>query len=129
MGRKSTLQVLNEARELIAKGFTQGSYAKGSNGNDVDAMSDDATCFCTLGALARVEGFNTRAAYDRGAVGMYADSEAVREITQTLIDLFGGDAEREEDRVVVVPTYNDQATQEQVLQVFDITINRVKEQS
>lgn len=61
---------------------------------------------------------------------MYLDSEAVREITQTLVDL-GGDVrgvEREENRVIVVPHYNDSATQEQILQVFDITINRLESQ-
>ncbi len=127
---KTTVQVLKEARSLIAAGFAQDSYAKDGDGCDVDAMNDAASCFCTLGALARVEGFNTWGPHERGPSDMYLDSEAVREITQTLVDL-GGDVrgvEREENRVIVVPHYNDSATQEQILQVFDITINRLESQ-
>lgn len=127
---KSPKEVLKEARDLIAAGFTHYSYAKDTDGHDVDAMNDAASCFCTLGALARVEGFNTLGLHERGPADMYRDSEAVREITQTLADLGGvvrHPLEREENYcAILVPHYNDSATQEQVLQVFDITIKRLE---
>lgn len=128
--RKSPKEVLKEARDLLAAGFAQDSYAKDADGCEVDSMNDAASCFCTLGALARVEGFNTLGPQAHNPSDMYLDSEAVREITQTLADLGGvvrHPLEREENYCsILVPHYNDSATQEQVLQVFDITIKRLE---
>ena len=50
-----TLRVLREARDLIARGWTQGTLARDGNGDPVEPTSDAATCWCSLGALMRVD--------------------------------------------------------------------------
>lgn len=43
-----------EAITLIEeKGWTQGAPARNADGKRVDPCSDEAMCFCTLGAMAR----------------------------------------------------------------------------
>jgi hypothetical protein len=55
---KTTLQILQEARELISvpERWTQGSYARNAVGSFADSASDEAVCFCSAGALCRVGG-------------------------------------------------------------------------
>lgn len=51
---KSVLDVLRDARGLIAKGWTQGEFSRDANG-DYCPMSDPAAaCFCAMGAVYRV---------------------------------------------------------------------------
>ena len=50
---KTVKQVLQEARDLIEKGWTQHSFARDENGDEVEVFSDKAVCFCSLGALRR----------------------------------------------------------------------------
>lgn len=48
-------EILVKARELIAepKNWTKGSYARNSEGYPVSCNSEDAFCFCSLGAIQR----------------------------------------------------------------------------
>jgi hypothetical protein len=48
---------LEAARALIVRpgGWTKRAFARDSNGEMVSAMSLGATCFCALGAMARVD--------------------------------------------------------------------------
>lgn len=51
-----TIRVLREARELIARGWTQEVSARDANGTPVAPTDDTATCWCTIGALMRAGG-------------------------------------------------------------------------
>src|SRR5690349_9487987 len=42
---------LREARALIAKGWTQGEYARGKSGRRADPTRRYAVCFCAVGAI------------------------------------------------------------------------------
>jgi TolB-like protein len=44
-------QVLKAARELIAKYWTQGDFARNAEGLRVDTRSKDATSWCVMGAI------------------------------------------------------------------------------
>jgi hypothetical protein len=48
---KTTKEILTEARELIAKGWTQGNAARRADGKDALLSDPDATCFCSFGAV------------------------------------------------------------------------------
>jgi hypothetical protein len=54
------VEILKAARELIAKPerWTRGSAARNSSGEHVHARSDDATCWCAIGALVMVSADN-----------------------------------------------------------------------
>jgi hypothetical protein len=46
--------LLNQAADLIEqKGWTQGAMALNAAGTPTKALSPDATCYCTIGALAK----------------------------------------------------------------------------
>ena len=48
------LDVWIRARELLARGWTQGVYARDDLGHSVNPRRGDARCFCTSGAAIRV---------------------------------------------------------------------------
>lgn len=48
------LEHLRKMRELLAKGWTQGAWARDENGNPVSELSPAARSFCILGARYRV---------------------------------------------------------------------------
>lgn len=51
---KTTKQILIDAKQLlIDKGWTQGSFAKDTNGMPVHHYRDTAVCFCLAGAVRR----------------------------------------------------------------------------
>lgn len=54
---KTTIEILKEARELIAKegGWGQGTYARSADGEVSYPTNPDAVCFCTWGALIAVD--------------------------------------------------------------------------
>ncbi len=52
----TVLQALRKARALIAKGWTQGTFAKDRDGISVDVNDPDACRFCAAGAVLRVCG-------------------------------------------------------------------------
>ena len=47
------LEHLRKMRELLAKGWTQGAWARDGEGQDVFTDSETATCFCLAGASTR----------------------------------------------------------------------------
>jgi hypothetical protein len=55
MSGKTPVQVLREARELIAmpERWTQGTWARKANGDGVLATNPEACCFCAGGALLK----------------------------------------------------------------------------
>jgi hypothetical protein len=58
----TTREVLIAARGLIAKGWTQGSFARASDGVGTSFNDHDACSWCSLGALMAA----TPVAFDRG---------------------------------------------------------------
>ena len=53
--------LLNLAADLIEqKGWTQGAMALDAAGTPTKALSPDAVCYCTLGALAKAAGGHER---------------------------------------------------------------------
>jgi len=49
----STIEILEEARRLIALGWTQNEMARNAEGEAVLFTSDEASCFCIYGAICR----------------------------------------------------------------------------
>lgn len=47
------IEHLKKMRELLAKGWTQGAWARDGNGTSVGPHSEKAKCFCMLGASTR----------------------------------------------------------------------------
>lgn len=47
-------EALISVRALISRGWTQRTYARDAFGNGVPLDSPEATCWCTLGAIALV---------------------------------------------------------------------------
>ena len=54
--------VLDAAADVVVNGWTTDSYAKNKDGKPVHVMHEDAVCFCTVGAVARVLGGSVKAA-------------------------------------------------------------------
>ncbi len=50
---------LKQARELLAKGWTQHVSARGPDGYAADALDDRAVCWCIYGAISHVANVNT----------------------------------------------------------------------
>ena len=109
---QTPLDVLKAARELISDPakWTKGGYAFAGEA-PTDIKDPAATCFCTLGAVARVSDLST--------------SDVVGE--QLLITL-GGDPEFEDATIVVGDEWNDdpKRTHAEVLDLFDRTIARLE---
>ena len=101
---KTVVEILKEARELVAKGWTRGCSARDAKGDFVRPESPDATCWCAYGAVAR--------ATDDEATGKWAIA------TRYLGDAVG----------YHVPAFNDAPgrTQVEVLAVFDAAIAKAK---
>lgn len=53
MTKRKVLQILRKARKLLAKGWTQRTFAKDKDGVPVTWDSQQAVCFCLGGALRR----------------------------------------------------------------------------
>lgn len=53
---KSVKEILVAARDKIAdeKNWTQGEFARDANGDDVNAVSNKAVCWCAIGSLISV---------------------------------------------------------------------------
>jgi hypothetical protein len=95
-----TIDKLKQARQKICQGWTQGCFARNTEGKPVSVIDPTATCFCFMGALP----------YDFGYMN--------KEIRKTL-DF------KEEDSLV---EWNDNPirTQKDVLQVIDRTLQRLE---
>ena len=52
----TVLDILQQTREFVARGWTKGVYARNTNGVEVLAESRDAVCWCVEGAqVATIE--------------------------------------------------------------------------
>jgi hypothetical protein len=47
----NAIELLQQAKVRIERGWTQGWFARDSNGSRVEIGSDRATCFCISGAI------------------------------------------------------------------------------
>ena len=90
-----TSEILIKAKEVIVDpaNWTQGQYARNSNMDITSATDENATCFCSIGALLRIGGFNCDL---RMQLSQYADGN--------------------------IAEYNDTHTHEQVMEVWDKAI-------
>jgi hypothetical protein len=119
----SALEFLKRARERLAKGWLQGSYAKTANGELVLSSSPDAAMWCLLGAL----GDDVEA-----GEGKWGAKQALKKCITELAT----DAQKLPDSgifysyVGIIPQFNDyrNTTQEQVLAVVDCAILKTEEQ-
>ena len=96
----TTAEKLIAARKLIEQGWTQGTYARDANGEDVDATDDRAVCWCSYGAIVR--------AYDED----FEAAEAARDVLRAAVG------------TKYAASWNDapERTQAEVLQAFDDAI-------
>ena len=101
---KSTSQVLQEARALVAAGWTQGPYYR---------KSGDQDCYCAMGAVYAVMGQLTGYRYPIGHAG------ANDALDQAATRLMGTDW-----RMGSAIAYNEEAgrTQADVLRLFDVAL-------
>jgi hypothetical protein len=89
---KTTKDILIEARELIAKGWTQGANARDLQGKIVDESDEAAVCFCVYGAISRAECCD---GYSGSARDLFADANGVY-----LIDAWNDAPERTKPEVL-----------------------------
>lgn len=103
-------KLLTEAKLLISDkvNWAQGVYAKNEKGLTVDNMDDEATCFCSLGALHR--------AAVTGIVNHFIERDAINTLHEVI------PVRPEGWRSIAA--YNDGAgrTHEEVMKVFDDAI-------
>lgn len=50
------IKILDEAKDLIEKGWHQGYFAQNADGRDVDSSDPNACAFCVLGAVFHAAG-------------------------------------------------------------------------
>lgn len=106
--RAENIKVLIHARKLITDPahWTQGYAVRDAEGNS-DVPIDKAVCFCAIGACMRAE-HDLKTAYA-------ASSDPLYDTLHELGIKYG------------LADYNDSHTHEEVLALFDKTINRLKE--
>lgn len=99
-----TIDVLKQVKEkiLAPANWTQGTYARNSSDAPVDAKDESAVCFCLIGAVQSVTGCDSMA---------YV--LAVRELRSQMF--------------MPVDLYNDHNSHEEVIEMLDCTIERLKE--
>lgn len=113
----SAADILTKARELISKpnGWTQGSFARDDEARGVDATSDSAVCFCSMGALHRATNdlYNT----DMQNINM-AEAHAIHALVNSLPPAFHGD--------IVIFNDSHNTNQDRVLEAFNKAIDYAK---
>ncbi len=53
---KTVASVLREAARLVTMGHAKGWFARDEDGCATDALDQDATCWCAMGAMQRAAG-------------------------------------------------------------------------
>ena len=113
--RDLTIRILEEARTLIAKGWTKKYFATDTNGYKQHYFSKAATHFCVLGSILRAT-TNLKVTEPPGIraamLGTIKDHE-----TNFNLPNFN-----------LLEDFNDYTSQEQVLAMMDATISRLKEE-
>lgn len=118
-----TLETLRKAREIIADPahWTKGYFAKDAEGRDVEPLALCATCFCSAGAILKAQG---RTTYQLERDEM--PKAALVELAKTVKP----DGDFAQDAwATTIYRFNDHHTHAEVLDVFDRTIERLKNES
>ncbi len=115
---RTVTALLQKARDRISEGFTAHTFARNAEGDCVDAAAEDATCWCTLGALERAAcDLFCRTSWwlERGA------GKAHKEALALLCTAWGYTKEdcAQQGYTVLLADKNDAATQQVVLAIFD----------
>ena len=99
------VKLLKDARNLIAKreNWTQDNFAKTADGNGVYSKSDEAVCWCSLGALTWVS--------------LPDEDKQVRKLAKLLL-------RKAMDSPIAI--FNDSHTHEEVLAAWDKAIELAK---
>ena len=99
------VKLLKDARNLIAKreNWTQDDYAKTADGNGVYSKSDEAVCWCSLGALTKLSPTD--------------EDKQVRKLAKSLL---------REAMDSPIAIFNDSHTHEEVLAAWDKAIELAK---
>lgn len=100
---KTALQLLEEGKATIQdpKRWTQGAFARDKENEKVSSHNPTAVCWCSLGALNRIE-----------------DSGEYRQAVRLLCKAAG----------MEVADFNDSATHEEVIAMWDKAIELAKEE-
>lgn len=109
-------EILQKARKLITEpgSWIQGHYAQDANGKLVDEESEDATCYCSSGALSA-------AACPRGQTEQeLVESQPYRYRARATLEAYM-------DGNVIAFNDREGRTHEQVLAAFDKAIELVEE--
>lgn len=110
----NVLEALQGARELIATPdkWTQGHIARDKDGEPCDVLSEDAVCFCAIGALYKVVGIEPLyyAGADESKIGVLVGAEA---LMRAAINGLPAD-------------YNDRSTHDDVMTMFNSAIVRAR---
>jgi hypothetical protein len=109
--KMKTSEILMNAQALIANpaNWTQGNFAKDINNVDTNILSDDAVCFCSIGAVRKVVGL------DSFYFGLDSDEKrsyyfsAYKFLEDSVDGLF-------------VAAFNDSSTHAQVMEMFETAI-------
>ena len=108
----NTVEALKAAKEIIAtpEKWCREYYAMDATGACISALSEEAVCFCALGALQRVCIVDLDKCNDYGA--LYADTASVlyRAIKNSI------------KKFCDVASFNDTATHADVIAMFDRAI-------
>lgn len=110
-----TKGILEAARTLISdpERWTTGDYALDADGNSVLPVSPRAACWCALGAIDRASH------YAAGHDEFLEHATVLRELQKTVRQDLGFTS------IGGIVDYNDTATHDQVLELFDRTIERL----
>lgn len=109
-GIKAKLSIFEHAKKLLVeKGWTQDEVARDADGHPCDSHSEAAACFCSIGALQRAQ-------KDLMIEGVVSRDDLILSFERVT-------------HIGDLADFNDaeERTEEQVLDQFDIVINKYKE--
>ena len=117
------VQALTAARELLSNKakWTTRLYAKGMHKESIDPCSEEAVCFCSIGALMRVNNFS-KDTYERG-MGKLLGEDALHD---AVVKMLKEEAPDPEDEINGVVGFNDHYGHAKVLKMFDLAIELAK---
>jgi hypothetical protein len=74
-------QILIKARELLAdeRNWTKGAAARDAQGNETDVDSEEAVCFCVLGAIRHITDRVIQNSMDRLLLDVVAEVTGTRD--------------------------------------------------
>jgi len=113
-----SIEVLEDAKKLLRKGWAKRSFATNALGQDVMDTHSTASCFCLMGAVRRAH-------YNRhGEVSPFN-----REVLETLRPAFPLAEGSKRDLFSVIATFNDEEARsvDDVIAKIDIAIGKLKE--